>query len=155
MDAPAATLHATALLIGRHGILITGPSGAGKSMLAFHLIETSRACGRFAAVIADDRVVAKCSGGRLVASSPPVIFGRAELHGLGILDVSAIAAGVIDLVVSLHPQAELARLPESEMISIDGVALPRLAAPMRDAVTAARLILRHPALHLRASQTQG
>ena len=55
--AQAATVHASAVLVGDRAILIRGPSGVGKSRLAFDLILAGRA-GQIppALLVGDDRV---------------------------------------------------------------------------------------------------
>jgi serine kinase of HPr protein (carbohydrate metabolism regulator) len=47
-------VHATALVVGTTGLLITGPSGAGKTTLALRLIALARSRGLYADLIADD-----------------------------------------------------------------------------------------------------
>jgi serine kinase of HPr protein (carbohydrate metabolism regulator) len=115
------TIHATALLVGRHGILIRGASGAGKSMLALRLIEAG---GR---LVADDRVHLSACHGRVVATAPAPISGMVELAGHGILRVPYEASAVIRLVVDWVAEQELDRLPESSEFFAEllGVAVPR------------------------------
>ena len=63
----AATVHASAVLVGARAVLIRGPSGAGKSRLAFELIEAARnGALRFAKLVGDDRVHLEVAGGRLL-----------------------------------------------------------------------------------------
>ena len=67
----AATVHASAVLVGDRAILIRGPAGSGKSRLAAALIAAA-GCGRlrFARLIADDRVWLEACHGRLLARTP-------------------------------------------------------------------------------------
>lgn len=127
MSAP--TLHATALVVGDTGLLIRGASGAGKSALALLLIEAARREGRFARLVADDRVVAQARNGRLVAKPPETLAGRIEARGRGIMPVPHEPAAVIRLVVDIVGAEALERLPEaaSRHVEIGGISLPRQA----------------------------
>jgi len=126
-------VHGTALLIGETGVLLRGASGAGKSLLALDLIERTRGCGGFAALIGDDRVLLSAAHGRIVARPHPAIAGRIELRGAGIARLAEAAwepAGVIRLVVDLLEAAEIARDRHPEeaggRVFLCGAALPRL-----------------------------
>jgi len=123
----AATVHASAVLVGARAVLIRGPSGAGKSRLALDLIEAARA-GRvtFARLIGDDRVHLESAGGRLLARPASALAGLIELRGVGIQKLGYEASAVVGLVVDLDaPDAE--RLPERQTAEIEGITLPRLA----------------------------
>jgi hypothetical protein len=124
---PPPTVHATAVLCGRTGVLLRGPSGAGKSRLALALITEVRRAGGFAALIGDDRVVLSVHGGRLVARPAPVLAGRIELRGVGIGDVVHEPAAVIGLLVDLL-EAPPERLPAPETCreTVAGIVLARL-----------------------------
>lgn len=115
------TVHATAVLVGAHGILIRGPSGAGKSMLAADLI------ARGGRLVADDRVHLSACHGRIIAGAPARTAGRLELRGRGILSVPYERSAVIRLIIDLLASAELERLPDNAQLSatILGVTLPR------------------------------
>jgi serine kinase of HPr protein (carbohydrate metabolism regulator) len=115
------TVHATALLVGRHGVLIRGASGAGKSMLALRLIEAG---GR---LVADDRVHLSACHGRVIATAPAPISGMIELSGHGILRVPHERSAVIRLVVDWVAEEALDRLPEAAELRVDilGASLPR------------------------------
>lgn len=119
-----AWVHASAVVLGEHGLLITGAPGSGKTRLARQLIDLAAAQGRFAALAGDDRVRLRVSHGRLLASGHPAIAGRMELRGLGILSCDAIDSVCITAVVALLPQGcdLLPRLPlqESQPIEISG-----------------------------------
>jgi serine kinase of HPr protein (carbohydrate metabolism regulator) len=119
------TVHATAVLVGAHGVLIRGPSGAGKSTLAVTLIE------RGARLVADDRVHLSACHGRLIATGPGAIAGRMELRAHGLMRLPAERSAVIRLVVDLVDAAGLERLPGNDQMSVAilGVTLPRQPAP--------------------------
>ena len=71
----AVNLHATAIVLGATGILITGPSGAGKSALALSLLRAGRLHGLYASLVADDQVLVSALNGRAVAAAPPATAG--------------------------------------------------------------------------------
>ncbi len=106
-----ATIHASAVLIGEHGVLIRGASGSGKSALLLALIMAD-AGGN--ALTADDRVVLAAHDGRLVASVPAELAGLIEVRGQGILKRPHVSPVVIDLVVDLVAGADAPRMPEPD-----------------------------------------
>ena len=125
-------VHGTALVIGTAGVLLRGPSGAGKSTLALELLRRARLDGRFAALVADDRVRLEAVSGRLVAGVPPPIRGLAELRGFGLVVLPTAPAAVIRLVATLLPEARMERIPSGEDTAGFGdVHVPHLALPER------------------------
>jgi HPr kinase/phosphorylase len=125
----AATIHASAVLVGRCAVLIRGPSGSGKSLLTLELIEMARTGAlAFARLVADDRVLLQASHGRLLVRPPPTLAGLIEVRGLGLMRLAYEASAVVGLVVDLAA-ADAVRLPEpaGRRIEINGIALPRLA----------------------------
>lgn len=110
-------LHASAVAIGRRGLLITGASGTGKSTVALQLV------GLGATLVADDRVlVTPHAEGGLHLSCPEPIRGMIEARGVGLLrtrSTEAIAVAVVDL-----DRTETDRLPEAETAQIAGQSLP-------------------------------
>lgn len=125
-------VHATALLLGDRGILISGPSGSGKTTLALALIERFRGCDRFARLVADDQLLVHPWWDRLVAASPETIAGLAEVHGLGPRPVAYMPSAVVDLAVRLVAQIDAPRLSDPQVETIAGVSLPRLDLPARN-----------------------
>jgi len=129
--ADAATVHASAVLVGAHALLIRGPAGSGKSRLAFKLIEAARSgLLPFARLVADDRVQLEACHGRLLARAPNTLAGLIEIRGLGIRQMAhepmAVVGGVVDLAA---PDAE--RLPERQpQVEIGGIFLPLLPIAM-------------------------
>lgn len=120
-------IHATAIAVGEAGILIRGASGSGKSTLALALIALAAQRGRFARLVADDRVELVAGGGRLVARSVAPLEGIVERRGLGLTPEPHTSAVVIRLIVDLAAE-EPARMPEPEDLvdSLAGIDLPRL-----------------------------
>jgi HPr kinase/phosphorylase len=129
MAAELSTIHASAVLVGPHALLITGPPAAGKSRLAFALIESARA-GQlpFARLVGDDRVHIEAAHGRLLVRPAAVLAGLIEVRGVGIrrlpYEPVALVGGVVELAA-----VDASRLPGPEAAEtvIAGVRLPRLA----------------------------
>ncbi len=116
-------LHAglvTLRLAGRwRGVLIEGPSGAGKSDLALRTLALG---GR---LVADDRVLAWTSEGRLFGRAPDALSGLLEIRGLGITGVPALTSSAIDLIIACENSPEaVERLPDPETAIRLGVTLP-------------------------------
>lgn len=115
-------LHAGLLAIRRRrywsGVLIEGPSGAGKSDLALRMM------GHDFCLVADDRVIAWTSDGRLWGRAPDALFGLIEMRGVGVRPAPALPFAPIDLIVRLSSPADIERTPEPERYSILGINLP-------------------------------
>jgi HPr kinase/phosphorylase len=130
------TIHASAVLVGAHAILIRGPAGSGKSQLALKLIEAPpHGPLIFSRLVADDRVHLAAAHGRLVARPARALAGLIEVRGIGIRRFPYEEVAVVSFVVDLAT-ANAQRLPEgadAEAI-VEGIRLPRLAvAPDGDA----------------------
>jgi serine kinase of HPr protein (carbohydrate metabolism regulator) len=126
MMAERPTVHACAVLVGAHALLIRGPAGSGKSLLTFRLITAAQSTLLpFARLVGDDRIRLEPCHGRLLARAPDTLAGLIEVRGLGIRQVPyeplALVGGVIDLGA---PDAE--RLPRQAEIEVEGVPLPQL-----------------------------
>ena len=138
MSAPA-TIHASALSLDGHGILIRGPSGAGKSTLVRLLLERARLCGRDGHLIADDRVILTPDGdGHLTAAAPPALAGLLEVAGLGLVELPFVSGSRLALVVDLVAPAEMERMPDaaSRRMKIAGCRLARVRVPARSSLAA-------------------
>mgnify|MGYP001603115985 CR=1 FL=1 len=124
-------VHGTCVDVAGTAVLLRGASGSGKSDLALRLIDEG------ARLIADDQVALAKVAGVLVAAAPPVIAGRIEARGVGLVEVPAAAEARLGLVIDLVAPAAVERLPQPAQTEIDGVALPRLAlAPFEASATA-------------------
>ena len=137
------TIHASAVLIGPHAVLIRGASGSGKSQLAWQLIDANAAVIPFARLVADDRAFVAAHHGRLIVRPAPELAGLLEIRGLGIRRLPYEPAAVIGLVVDLDA-SDAARLPERAGLKTEilGVTLPRLAvAPSHPALPALLAII--------------
>ncbi len=129
-------IHATAILIGERGILISGPSGSGKTTLALALIDHFGRRGLFARLIGDDQLFVVGYSGRLVCRAPASIAGLTEVHGLGPKPVLFEPVGIIDLAIQLVSAQDMARFQEDRSETIAGCVLPRIDLAERS-VTAA------------------
>jgi serine kinase of HPr protein (carbohydrate metabolism regulator) len=135
------SVHGSAVVIGDDGILIRGASGAGKSSLALALTAAARAEGRFARLIADDRVILSPCHGRIVMRTPSAIAGLVEVRGAGLAKVPHLDAALLRLIVDIDASAP--RYPEEEERrgSIHGIAIRRLITRPEMGVTAVMHIL--------------
>lgn len=124
MAADTATIHASAVLIGRKAALIRGPAGSGKSQLVWNLLSALP----FARLVADDRAHVEACAGRLLVRPAPALAGMLEIRGLGIRRLAYEGVAAIGLVVDLAAE-DAARHPAQEAgkTVISGVTLPRLA----------------------------
>ena len=125
-DAPS--IHASAVLVGPRAVLIRGPSGSGKSRLALALLQAAED-GRlaFARLVSDDRTRLEVAHRRLLAKPVPELAGLIEVHGLGIRRLPYEPMAVVFMVIDLS--ADAPRLPElsSQVVTVEGISLPRLA----------------------------
>jgi len=113
-------VHATAVAVGRKGILLRGPSGSGKSDLALRLIDGG------ARLIADDVVEISRQGRLIVLRAPGALKGKMEVRGVGIVAAPAAARANLALVVDLVGSDAVERLPESESVTLLGIKVKRL-----------------------------
>jgi HPr kinase/phosphorylase len=127
-NAAAASVHASAVLVGNHAVLIRGPSGAGKSRLAFDLILAGRS-GQIpkALLVGDDRVHLDPHDGKLVARPARELAGLIEIRGLGIFTCDFAEEAIVGMVVDLSAaDAERLPPPESLVTQICGIKIPRI-----------------------------
>jgi HPr kinase/phosphorylase len=127
-EAGAASIHASAVLVGNRAVLIRGPSGAGKSHLAFDLILAGRA-GQIphSVLVGDDRIHLQASNGQLVVRPVRELAGLIEIRGLGIRRCGFAEEAIVGLVVDLSASdAERLPPPEALLTHIYGVKIPRI-----------------------------
>src|SRR5690554_7375476 len=134
--------HASSVEIDGRGVLLRGPSGAGKSDLALRLIDGG------ARLIADDYTEIHVRGDVAFLSSPPAIFGKIEVRGLGLMQLDAISDIPLALVFDLVPYASIDRVPEPDIVMFAEAGVPRrLLDPfMASAPAIVRLALRQDPL---------
>ncbi len=128
-------LHATAIAIDGHAVLLRGVSGAGKSDLAVRLIDAG------ARLIADDQSELLRRGDSVIARAPATIAGLLEVRGIGIVRLDVLAEAPVALVVDLVPAETLERLPARRTETILGLAFPLIALAPLEASAAAKLRL--------------
>ncbi len=129
----AASVHASAVLVGNRAVLIRGPSGAGKSRLAFDLILAGRS-GQLPPVIlvGDDRVHLDTLAEELWVRPAAELAGLIEVRGLGIRHYDFAHEAVVGLVVDLAAaDAERLPPPEALQVRLNGVLLPRIPVGTR------------------------
>ncbi|MBP2443057.1 HPr kinase/phosphorylase [Rhizobium leguminosarum] len=124
----APNIHATAIMVGRTGLLFSGPSGWGKSMLAFTCMTEARRLGLFTALVADDQVLLSKEAGTVIAACPPSIAGLIELRGTGIVRQDHIPRAPMHYAVLPGSASGEDRVPpEGEVVSLAaGFSLPAL-----------------------------
>lgn len=124
-------VHGTCVAIGGLGVLILGPPGSGKSDLALRLIDQPGfgTSGKLqsAQLVADDQVLLRREGERIIATAPAAIAGKLEIRGLGIVELPVAANVPLCLVVRLVAAADIERMPESadRQQEILGIVVPR------------------------------
>lgn len=128
-------LHATAIAIEGHAVLLRGPSGSGKSDLALRLIDAG------ARLVADDQSELDRRGDSVIVRAPTTIAGLVEVRGIGIFRLTALAEAPVALIADLVQPESAERLPARHSETILGVALPLIAVVPFEASAAAKLRL--------------
>ncbi len=121
-------IHATAIVIGKTGLLFTGPSGWGKSMTAFTCMTEARRLGLFSALVADDQVLLSKQDSAIMATCPPAIAGLIELRGTGIVKHDHMSPAPLHFAVLPGSATGENRLPVDGETAIlaEGFELPAL-----------------------------
>ncbi len=132
MTGEATNIHATAIVVGRTGLLFLGPSGSGKSALAFSCLAAAKPLGLTASLVADDRVLIAEQNGSIIAKCPPSIAGLMEIRYTGIVRMPYISEAEMHFAVRpVDPETAERLPPKDEQIDITASArlpLIRLAA---------------------------
>jgi hypothetical protein len=128
MSPAPVNIHATAIVIGKTGLLFIGESGWGKSMLAFACISEAQRLGIDAALVADDQVLISIEDNAVLASCPASIAGMIELRGTGIVRIPYVSRAAMHYTVIPGSAVGENRLPPaSETASIaSGIELPAI-----------------------------
>ena len=131
------TVHATALIIKESGILIRGKSGSGKSSLALNLINEAKNIGLFSRLVSDDRVRLFATHDALIALPHPVIEGKIELRGIGVMPIDYEKSCVLRVVIDIDDNPP--RMPEfaNETVEISGIKLLWIKIKMNEISTSA------------------
>lgn len=133
--APEESVHGTLMEITGLGVLITGGSGMGKSETALELINRGHR------LVADDAVIVKRVGDKLIGRAPEKTKFYMEVRGIGIIDVrrmygvgAILGSEHIDLVLDLQKWEERVqtdRLGSTKMSrEILGIPVPKLTLPV-------------------------
>ncbi|MBD8687852.1 MULTISPECIES: HPr kinase/phosphorylase [unclassified Rhizobium] len=135
MSAERFNLHATAIVIGKTGLLFVGPSGSGKSEMAFSFMTEAERCGLDAFLVGDDQVFITGHDGGVMAERPEAIAGLLELRGSGIISVKSVASAPMHYAITSVTSPVSPRLPpEDERLDLGGnLSLPLLRIP-RDSI---------------------
>lgn len=128
-------IHATAVAIDGHALLLRGASGSGKSDLALRLIDAG------ARLVADDQSELRRQGDAIIVRAPAAIAGLIELRGIGIMQLDALSEAPVALIADLVPADNIERLPTPHTELILGVALRLIAVAPFEASAAAKLRL--------------
>ena len=134
--------HASSVEIEGRGVLLRGPSGAGKSDLALRLVDGG------GTLISDDYTDITFRHGYAFLSPPENIAGRIEVRGLGLMSLAYVHDIPLALVFDLVPYEEIERAPTAEVVTFDGIDIPRrdLDPFMASAVAIVRLALKQSPL---------
>ncbi len=134
-------VHATGLVLGKHGLLLRGPSGSGKSLLALSLLDEWEARGQPGKLVSDDRVELAVEAGQLVMYPPRQIEGLIELRGRGLVARPFAARARLHLVVDFVDRLER-MLEEEELVTeLLGVPVARCPVPKAGVVDSGHQLL--------------
>jgi HPr kinase/phosphorylase len=133
---PTAMVHGVFVEVYGVGVLITGNAGVGKSESALELITRGHR------LIADDSVIVKNMGDKLLGYSPENIRYFMEVRGLGIINVQQIYGPgairpekTVEIVVELQrwqSGQEVERLGDvKKEFEVLGVSCPKFTIPVR------------------------
>ncbi|WP_047453887.1 HPr kinase/phosphorylase [Rhizobium rhizogenes] len=132
MSTETTNIHATAIVVGKTGLLFLGASGSGKSSLAFSCLAAAKPLGLAAALVADDQVFITSRDGAVIAECPPSIAGLMEIRYTGIVRLPHVSEAEMHFAIRPVDPATAERLPpENEQVDVTGsIRLPliRLSA---------------------------
>lgn len=135
MSDDAILVHATAVAVGEHAVLLRGPSGSGKSDLALRLIDAG------ARLVADDQTRLWREGDAVFLRAPQPIAGLIEVRGVGIVRMTPLPRARLALIADLVAPQHVERLPEPSSETIFGLAIPLVAIAPFEASAPAKLRL--------------
>jgi serine kinase of HPr protein (carbohydrate metabolism regulator) len=142
-------VHATAVAVGPHAVLLRGPSGAGKSDLALRMLAlpaeaVALAFGHASAVrlVADDQVDIAFADGEITAAAPTAIAGLIEVRGVGVISIGSVDGARVRLITDLSAGGAVERLPEPDAaIAFGGILLPHLHVAPFEASAPVKVLL--------------
>ncbi|MBB3964469.1 HPr kinase/phosphorylase [Rhizobium metallidurans] len=126
MTTAPVNIHATAIVVGKTGLLFKGPSGWGKSMLAFTCLAEAKRIGIDAMLVADDQVMISTRDAVTIAACPPSIESMIELRGTGIVRIPFTREAAMHYAILPGRASGEDRLPpEDETATVSpGIVLP-------------------------------
>lgn len=127
-------LHASCVVWGEIGMLITGESGVGKSGLVSHCLMQG------AKLVADDRVQLRAEHNTLIATAPDAIRGLIELNQVGIFDVSVLAdaSATVRFEIELTDHDALERMPQRAYQTYESLTVPKVTLSGKDRFLASK-----------------
>jgi serine kinase of HPr protein (carbohydrate metabolism regulator) len=135
------SIHACAVVVDGHGIIILGKSGSGKSELALDLLDQCQLRGICGALIGDDRIILTRKEDGIYASAPQQLAGLIEVRGSGIHKITYVAQARLHLAVRLVEPREVVRMPDDQAHEFaPNIFLPCLTLPQGN-FSALRVIL--------------
>ena len=140
-------LHASAVVVGDRGVVVTGPSGSGKTTLCMALLDFGAHSGVPVRMLGDDQLFLEGHAGRLVVTAPESIAGLMEVRGFRPSRIASERSAVVDLLIRLVPPQEAPRFNDGGSETLAGVTIPVLQLPQRNtpqAVLAIRARLEFP-----------
>lgn len=135
MSGETILVHATAVAVGEHAVLLRGPPGSGKSDLALRLIDAG------ARLVADDQSRLWRDGDALLVRAPETIAGLIEVRGVGIVRMAPLSTARLRLIADLVAPQHVERLPEPGSETIFGISIPLVAVAPFEASAPAKLRL--------------
>ncbi|MBX5435876.1 MAG: HPr(Ser) kinase/phosphatase [Alicyclobacillaceae bacterium] len=134
--APEIGLHGTMVELFGVGIILRGVSGIGKSEVALSLIERGHL------FVADDMIVVRRVGSRLLASASPINEHFLSIRGAGLLNVRELygigsirESAEINLEVELVPWVDRTDYDalglEDQTVSYLGIPVPKITIPVK------------------------
>lgn len=123
-EAESILVHGTCIAMRDAAVLLRGAPGAGKSDLALRFLSAYAEAG--AALVADDQVSIRRSGGALLASPPDRLAGLIEVRGVGIVETRYRSEAPVTLLADLAASGAVERMPPLPRPTekILGLALP-------------------------------
>ncbi|QPC86100.1 HPr kinase/phosphorylase [Mesorhizobium sp. NBSH29] len=137
---PTDNIHASAVLLGDRGVVISGPSGSGKTTLALALLDRFNSRGIFSRLVCDDQILVRTVDGRVICNTPEPIAGLIEVFGLGPRQIGHEARMIADLLVQLVPYQQAERFPEPAHGVLAGCQISRLQLAAGSAASATQAV---------------
>jgi serine kinase of HPr protein (carbohydrate metabolism regulator) len=136
----AANMHASAVVVGDRGVLISGASGLGKTGLALALVMYAHSIGWFGCLVGDDQLLLSAHDGRLFCETPETLAGLVEVRGLGPRPIVHEAKAPVDLHVALVDRRDAQRFQEPGTELLAGCRIPFLKLAGGDHQAALRAV---------------